>query len=434
MQEERPLQQADGGAPASGAAPVQLAAVDPVAAAGRPTGVAELDRVLGDGLVPGSVTLLGGEPGIGKSTLLLQALEAMAQSGARCLLVCAEESTEQVRLRAERLGALHPNLLVVAEPVLDHLAAHVDDTKPDVLAVDSIQAVAASEVAGPPGSVAQVRACAARLVALAKERALPTLLVGHVTKEGAIAGPRALEHVVDTVLTFEGDRHHALRIVRALKHRFGATRELGLFEMGSEGLVPVPDPSALFLADRRAGLSGTIVTPTLEGARPVLVEVQALVTPSFAEVPQRSVQGLEAKRLTMLLAVLASRAGLSVGRSDVFASVTGGLRLRDPGIDLALAIALASAQWGVAIAHDVVAIGEIGLGGEVRQVTQTARRLEESARLGYRLAVVPPSAPEVPGLVLHRVSTLEETLRAVRPAADREGGRGRPDGALTLVS
>jgi DNA repair protein RadA/Sms len=434
MREERPLQEAGGGAPAPGAPPVPLAAVDPGAAAYRPTGLAELDRVLGDGLVPGSVTLLGGEPGIGKSTLVLQALATMAESGARCLLVCAEESKEQVRLRAERLGALHPNLLVVADPALEHIATWVDETSPDVLAIDSIQAISSAEVSGPPGSVAQVRACAARLVALAKERTLATLIVGHVTKDGAIAGPRALEHVVDTVLAFEGDRHHALRMVRALKHRFGATHELGLFEMGHEGLVPVPDPSALFLADRRTGLSGTVVAPILEGARPVLVEVQALVTRSYAEAPQRSVQGLDAKRLTMLLAVLASRAGLSAGRCDVFASVTGGIRVRDPGIDLALAIALASAQWGVAIAHDVVAIGEIGLGGEVRQVPQTARRLEESGRLGYRLAVVPPSAPEVPGIALHRVSTLEETLAAVHPVAGTGSGQGRPDGALTLVS
>ena len=262
------------------------------------------------------------------------------------LLVTAEESKEQVRLRAERLGALHPNLMIVAETSLPHVLTHVAEVAPDVLAVDSIQTVADPDVPGVPGSVSQVRECAHRLVRLAKDRNLPTLLVGHVTKDGAIAGPRTLEHIVDTVLAFEGDRHHALRMLHALKHRFGSTHELGLFAMEESGLADVSDPSSLFLADRRTGLPGSVVTAVLEGARPVLVEVQALVTPTRAPVPRRSSQGLDPNRLTLLLAVLDARAGLPVADADVYASVAGGIRVTEAGADLAVAIAVASARRG----------------------------------------------------------------------------------------
>ena len=387
-----------------------LAEVDPVAAAGRPTGVPELDRVLGGGLVPGSVTLLGGEPGIGKSTLLLQAMGRMAATGTRCLLVCAEESVEQVRLRAGRLRALAPSLLVVAETSLPAIADRVRETAPDVLAVDSIQTVFDPEIASAPGSVAQVREGAHRLVRLTKDRAMATVLVGHVTKDGSLAGPRALEHVVDTVLAFEGDRHHSLRMLHALKHRFGTTNELGVFEMAEAGMTEVLDPSAMFLADRRPGLPGSVVTATMEGVRPLLVEVQALISETRAPAPRRSARGLDGARLEMLLAVLAARADCAVDGFEVYASVAGGYRVQDAGSDVAVAVAVASARRGNAVPEGLVAVGEIGLGGELRQAPQVARRLAEAARLGFRAALVPASTPDVAGIRLLRAEHIGEVL------------------------
>jgi DNA repair protein RadA/Sms len=402
-----------GGAVAPAGVVMPLAEVDPVAAASRPTGVPELDRVLGGGLVPGSVTLLGGEPGIGKSTLLLQALGRMAADGARCLLVSAEESVEQVRLRAERLGTLAPSLLVVPETSLPAVAARVADIAPDVLAVDSIQTVFDPDVAGAPGSVAQVREGAHRLVRLAKDRAMAAVLVGHVTKDGSLAGPRVLEHVVDTVLAFEGDRHHALRLLHALKHRFGTTDELGVFEMAEAGMTEVPDPSALFLADRRPGLPGSVVTATMEGVRPLLVEVQALVSETRAPAPRRSARGLDAARLEMLLAVLAARADAPVSGFDVYASVAGGFRIQDAGSDLAVAVAVASAASGRPLPEGLVAVGEVGLGGELRQAPQIARRLAEAARLGFHAAIVPASTPDVRGIRLLRADGIGDVLTAL---------------------
>jgi DNA repair protein RadA/Sms len=373
--------------------------------------VGELDRVLHGGLVPGSVTLLGGEPGIGKSTLLLQALAGLARAGTRCLVVTAEESAQQVRLRAERLGALPPHLWLVAETELPHVLAHLAAVGPQVVAIDSIQTVFDPALASAPGSVAQVRHCAHHLVRVAKERDLATIVVGHVTKEGGLAGPRVLEHLVDTVLSFEGESHHALRLLRTTKHRFGSTDELGLFEMTGAGLAGVPDPSALFLADRRPGTAGSVVAPVLDGQRPLLVEVQALVTPTTIPTPRRSAQGLDTGRLSLVLAVLAQRVGEGFAKDDVHAVVAGGVKVAEPGADLALALALASARSGRPIADDVVACGEVGLGGELRQVHQTARRLAEAARLGFRRAVVPASAPEGPGgIEVLRVSTLAEAV------------------------
>jgi DNA repair protein RadA/Sms len=400
--------------------PVPLGGVDTATAARRSTGIEELDRVLGGGLVGGSVTLLGGEPGIGKSTLLLQALVHMAEAGATALLVTAEESKEQVRLRAERLGAIHPGVLIVAATSLPEVLEHVADVDPDVLAVDSIQTVADPEVPGAPGSVTQVRECAHRLVRLAKDRNLPTVLVGHVTKEGSIAGPRVLEHIVDTVLAFEGDRHHALRMLHALKHRFGSTHELGLFAMEEAGLIDVSDPSSLFLADRRTGLPGSVVTAVLEGARPVLVEVQALVTPTRAPMPRRSAQGLDQNRLGLLLAVLEARGGQRLSDADVYASVAGGIRVTEAGADLAVAIAVAGARQGRAVAADLVAVGEIGLGGEIRQASQTPRRLAEAARLGFKHAIVPTSVADAEGIELLRVATVRDALRAAGLDEDAE--------------
>jgi DNA repair protein RadA/Sms len=391
--------------------PVSLGDVDLGEWAPVPTGLGEIDRVLGGGLVPGSVTLLGGEPGIGKSTLLLQALASLAGRGARCLLVTAEESKQQVKLRADRLGAVSHNVWLVAETSLPSVLAAVDEVKPDVLVVDSIQTVYDPDLGSAPGSVAQVRECAHQLVRAAKERDLSTVLVGHVTKEGTLAGPRVLEHVVDTVLSFEGERHHALRLLRAVKHRFGPTGELGLFEMADDGLRPVPDPSGLFLGDRREGVPGSVVVPALEGHRPLLVEIQALVAPSGLAMPRRSAQGLDNGRVSLLIAVLDRRVGLSLAGADVFVSAVGGARVAEPAADLAVAMALASALTGMALPPHVVACGEVGLGGEVRQVGQTARRLSEAARLGFRTAVVPASAPDVPaGMEAIRVRSLAEAV------------------------
>ena len=392
-----------------------------------PTGLDEIDRVLGGGLVPGSVTLLGGEPGIGKSTLLLQALASLAGRGARCLLVTAEESKQQVKLRAERLGAAAAGVWLVAETSLPSVLAALDEVKPDVLVVDSIQTVYDPELGSAPGSVAQVRECAHQLVRVAKERDLATVLVGHVTKEGTLAGPRVLEHVVDTVLSFEGERHHALRLLRAVKHRFGPTGELGLFEMADDGLRAVPDPSGLFLGDRREGVPGSVVVPALEGHRPLLVEIQALVAPSGLAMPRRSSQGLDNGRVSLLIAVLDRRVGLSLAGADVFVSAVGGARIAEPAADLAVSLALASALTGMALPPDVVACGEVGLGGEVRQVGQTARRLSEAARLGFRTAVVPASAPDVPpGMEAIKVRSLAEAVSRLELAPGMGVNEHRP--------
>ena len=375
------------------AAPLELADMEAAAAVAVPTGVAELDRVLGGGLVPGSATLIGGEPGVGKSTLLLQALAAVARSGARCLLVSAEESPAQVKHRADRMGALVPGLWVVAETSVPAIESAVSSVAPDVLVVDSIQTVWDADTDGPPGSIAQVRGCAHRLVAKAKSGGPATVLVGHVTKEGAIAGPKQLEHLVDTVLSFEGDRHHALRLLRATKHRFGPTGELGLFEMTASGLKAVEDPGSMFLGDRRPDTPGSAVFPYMEGERPILVEVQALVADSPAGIPRRSVSGFDSGRLSLLLAVLDRRAGVSLPKQDVYVSVVGGVRIGDdPGADLAVCLAVASAATGRLVEEDLAVVGEVGLAGEIRQVARTPRRLAEAARLGFTRALVPAGA------------------------------------------
>ncbi|HEX6236893.1 MAG TPA: DNA repair protein RadA [Acidimicrobiales bacterium] len=385
-------------------------ACDPV-----PTGAPELDRVLGGGLVPGSVTVLGGEPGVGKSTLLLQALAVMAERGATCLYVSAEESARQVALRAERLGISTPSLWLVAETALPHVLAHVDAVRPRVVVIDSIQTVFDPELGSVPGSTAQVRGCAHRLVAEAKQRGLTVVLVGHVTKEGGLAGPRVLEHLVDTVLAFEGERHHALRMLRVAKHRFGSTHELGLFEMGDGGLVGVPDPSALFLADRSPGVAGSVVAPVLDGQRPLLVEIQALVAPTRMVTPRRTAQGVDGGRLAQVLAVLGRHAGITLEGREVHVAVAGGVRVPEPGADLAVALAVASSATGRPVAPQVVACGEVGLGGEVRQVRRTERRLAEAARLGFTRALVPRSAPPAPdGMCALRPGTLAEGLALAR--------------------
>jgi DNA repair protein RadA/Sms len=382
----------------------------------RRTGIGELDRVLGDGIVPGSVILLGGEPGIGKSTLLLQLL---ASWQGKTLYVSAEESAPQVRLRAERLGVLQPDLWLLSETVLPHIVATIDQVQPSLVVIDSIQTVADPELNSAPGSIVQVRGCASRLVHEAKTRGIPIVLVGHVTKEGGLAGPRTLEHVVDVVLAFEGERHHSLRLLRAVKNRFGPTDELGLFEMLEEGLVGVPDASRLFLADRRTGVPGSAVLPTLDGQRPLLVEVQALTNLSTSNVPpRRSVQGIDSGRLALLLAVLDRRARVPTGKFEVYASAVGGVRLAEPGADLAICMALVSALAGVPLAPHLAVFGEVGLAGEVRQVSQARRRLSEAARLGFSQAIVPANSPDgIDGMKLLRVSTVTEALAAARLVA-----------------
>lgn len=399
--------------PSSGP-PVPIADVDPTEFTPRPTGIPELDRVLGGGLVPGSVTLLGGEPGIGKSTVLLQAAAEVAASGRTVLYITGEESPQQVRLRAERLGALHPLLYLAAESSVPNVVRSIDGVGPELVVVDSIQTLSVPELASAPGSVAQVRECSHRLVQEAKQRGCAVVLVGHVTKEGNLAGPRVLEHLVDTVLAFEGDRHHALRLLRVVKHRFGSTQELGLFEMTEHGLVGVPDPSGLFLADRRVGVPGSVVVPTMEGARPILVELQALAATSHLPSPRRSAQGVEQGRLSMVLAVLERRVQLPVANLDVYALAVGGVRVNEPGADLALGLAVASALRGRPAPPDLVACGEVGLGGELRQVAHTPRRLAEAARLGFKRAMVPYSAPQtVEGIELMRVGTLADAIDRV---------------------
>jgi DNA repair protein RadA/Sms len=404
--------------------PVPLHAVDLSDAAARPTGLDELDRVLGGGLVPGSVTLIGGEPGVGKSTLLLQALRASSATGATVVLVSAEESAQQVRLRAERLGPVPPTLLLLDTTDVDVVADTVVTVRPALVVVDSIQAVAAHAVAGLPGSVAQVRACAELLVRTAKAHQVPVVLVGHVTKDGALAGPRVLEHLVDTVVTVEGDRHHALRLVRATKHRFGATGELGLFEMGDAGLAAVTDPYRLLLGDRRPGTPGSAVLPAVEGQRALLVEIQALRAPAASESapPRRAALGVDARRLALLLAVLEQHAGVALGNTDVFASAVGGIRVTEPAADLALALAVVSAVTRIALPADVVSFGEVGLGGEIRQVPHAPRRLSEAARVGFHHAFVPASCPDgPPGMELMRVESLEHAVLLAIGYDDRVG-------------
>lgn len=402
---------------AGGAIPQQMATlsllhdIDAVLARPRPTGISELDRVLDGGLVAGSVVLLGGEPGIGKSTLLLQLLAGWAGT---TLYISAEESPQQVRMRAERLGTVGPDLWLAAETSLAGIVAAIDRTQPSLVVVDSIQTIADQRLSSSPGSVTQVRECAQQLVTEAKRRGVAVVLVGHVTKDGALAGPRALEHIVDTVLSFEGERHHALRLLRAVKHRFGSTNELGLFEMTGEGLVGVPDPSKLFLADRRTAVPGSVVVPAMEGQRPLLVEVQALTVPIPPGAPaRRNAQGLDNGRLALLLAVLERRARVKMADQDVYASTVGGVRLYEPGTDLAVAMAVASARTDRPVPGNVVVMGEVGLAGEVRQASHAARRLTEAARIGFQRAIVPASSPTVDGIHLERVRTVSDALAVV---------------------
>jgi DNA repair protein RadA/Sms len=382
----------------------------------RPTGIGELDRVLGGGLVAGSLVLLGGEPGIGKSTLLLQAADALASQGVDVLYVCGEESPEQVGMRARRIGAASDGMLLLPEVDISIVEATVEKHRPGVLVVDSIQTAFDPDLSGAPGSVGQVRACTARIMRLAKDLGVTTLIVGHVTKDGSIAGPRVLEHMVDAVLYFEGDRDHAVRIVRAVKNRFGSSSEIGIFEMGEAGLLAVESPSSLLLAERARGVPGSAVAAAVEGSRPLLVEIQALVSPSYLPSPRRLATGVDGARLMQVLAVLEQRAGVSFADSDVYVSVAGGLRIVEPAVDLPLALALASAKRGVPVPIDLAAFGEVGLTGQVRVVPRASARVAEASRLGMkRVLGRVPGAETIGGDGgFEAVQTLDEALDSIR--------------------
>ncbi len=383
-----------------------------------PTGVAELDRVLGGGLVPASLVLVGGEPGVGKSTLLLMALASISRDR-RALLVTGEESPAQVSLRASRLGGAE-TVEILAETELDAVCATLERERPDVCVIDSVQTLYAAELGSAPGSVAQVREAAGRLLRVAKEAGVATFLVGHVTKDGAVAGPRVLEHLVDCVLQFEGDRYHAHRVLRAAKNRFGSTNELGVFEMTGAGLVGVPDPSELF--GRSEGEIGAAVACALEGTRPILLEIQALVAPTDLAMPRRVGTGVDPKRLAMVVAVLARHAGLALGQADVFVNVAGGVRIDEPGADLAVALAIASAARGAPVREGTAAFGEVGLTGRLRPAAQAERRLEECAKLGLRLVVAPAGTAARGKLCVAEAETLR---RAIVEGLDAD----RPEGA-----
>ena len=381
-----------------------------------PTSVAELDRVLGGGLVPASLVLIGGEPGVGKSTLLLTALAAVSRAGRRALLVTGEESVAQVKLRADRLGGADV-VEILAETNLDVVCATLERERPDVCVIDSVQTLYADEIGSAAGSVAQVREAAGRLLRVAKEVGVATILVGHVTKDGSVAGPRVLEHLVDCVLQFEGDRYNAHRVLRAVKNRFGSTNELGVFEMTGAGLVGVPEPSELF-GTMHAGEIGAAIACALEGTRPILLEIQALVAPTDLAMPRRVGTSVDPKRLAMVVAVLSRHAGVPLGQADVFVNVAGGVRIDEPGADLAIALAIASAARGRAVDAGLAAFGEIGLTGRLRPASQVDRRLDECARLGRRRVLVPAGTPARGKLDVVEAETLR---RAIVAGVDAHG-------------
>jgi DNA repair protein RadA/Sms len=391
-----------------------IASVPADAARHRPTGEPELDRVLGGGLVPGSVALLAGEPGVGKSTLLLSAAARIAETGRRCLVVTGEESASQVRLRAERIGALADDLYLAAETDLSALIGHVEAVNPDVLVVDSVQTIGSSAVEGSTGGVAQVREVAGAVIRLAKSRAMATILVGHVTKDGSVAGPRTLEHLVDVVLSFEGDRHSRLRLIRTVKNRYGPADEVGCFDLTDDGIVGLPDPSGLFLAHGNDAVEGTCVTVTMEGRRALVTEVQALVGDPQAATPRRATSGLDSARVAMLLAVLERHHKLALSTREVYAASVGGVRVGEPASDLALAVAIAGAARGQRTIPGLVAIGEVGLAGEIRPVSAVRSRLAEAARLGFSTALVPKGsgATSSGGIAVVEVGTLGDALTA----------------------
>ena len=395
----------------------------------RSSGVPELDRVLGGGLVPGAAILLAGEPGVGKSTLLLEVAAQTARYQRRTLYITGEESASQVRLRADRTGGVHELLYVAAETDLGAVLTHLEEVRPELLVVDSIQTISAADLDGVPGGVSQVKEVAAALIRMAKTRNITTVLVGHVTKDGSIAGPRVLEHVVDVVLHFEGDRNSRFRMLRAMKNRFGPVDEVGCFDLATDGITAVTDPTGLFVENHDQQVPGTCVAVTMEGRRPLLAEVQALVTHTAAERPRRTTSGLDSSRVAMVLAVLHQHCGIRLHQQDVFTSTVGGARLVEPATDLAIAVALASASTGRPAPRGVVAMGELGLAGELRKVRDLPQRIAEAARLGFQVAVVPgrpqgPSAGErkVEGMRVVEASDVYSALRVLSLVGERAGG------------
>jgi DNA repair protein RadA/Sms len=420
---------------AGGTVPVTLADVGEPDQPRLAVGIAELDRVLGGGLVPGSLVLVGGEPGIGKSTLLLQAAAGIAERAGpfSVLYATGEESAAQVRLRADRLGLLSgpaAGIRILAESAIDRIAEVALAEPPALLVIDSVQTATIDDLDGPAGSVGQVRGAALRLMELAKPEGIAVVLVGHVTKDGSIAGPKTLEHLVDAVLTLEGERYAAIRLLRASKNRFGSTEEVGVFEMGEHGLAEVADPARAFLAEHDGPAPGSVIAPTLEGSRPLLVEVQALVAPGPGGTPRRTASGVDPNRVALLVAVLARRAGIGLASHDIYVNLAGGLSVDEPGLDLPLALALASSLRDRPIRPGTVAIGEVGLLGELRSVAGVERRLREAARLGFDRAIVPRPARSgppaaVPGLDIVAVGSLREAIEvafAAGPAGASGGG------------
>ena len=401
---------------APSAAVATLAEIEASDVARTPSGQEELDRVLGGGIVEGGVVLIGGDPGIGKSTLLLQAMDGLQRSGMRTLYVTGEESGAQVALRSRRLGLVHSQVQVLAETQLEKVLATVDKLQPDVVVMDSIQTVYSDQLTSAPGSVAQVRECAAHLTRMAKSTGTAVILVGHVTKEGALAGPRVLEHMVDTVLYFEGDTHSTYRLVRAIKNRFGAVNEIGVFAMTERGLKGVSNPSAIFLSQHSEPVPGSCVLVTLEGTRPMLVEIQALVD-SGGPSPRRLSVGLDRDRLAMLLAVLHRHAGVACMDQDVFVNAVGGVRISEPAADLAVMLSIQSSLRGKPLPKGFIAFGEVGLAGEVRPAPRGQERLREAAKLGFSQAIIPKAnAPKKPmeGLTVHLVERVDEAIQCVR--------------------
>lgn len=418
--------------PSPGAPPVLLTQVESLAEERISTGFRELDRVLGGGLVPGSVVLVGGDPGVGKSTLLLQVSANLVQQGYRCLYLSGEESPRQIRLRAERLKIAHTPLALLAETNVERLERVLEQENPDVLMVDSIQTLFLDALESAPGTVTQVRECAAWLSRWAKARGLSVLVVGHVTKEGFLAGPKVMEHIVDTVLYLEGDRHQHHRLLRAAKNRFGSTNEIGLFAMTEQGLQEIENPSQFLLSQRPLNAPGSVIVCTIEGTRPLLVEVQALVSPSHLSVPRRVATGVDFQRLNLVIAVLEKRARLRMGHFDVYVNVAGGVKVEEPAADLAIALAIASSLRDVPLDPHLVAFGELGLAGEVRAVSHTERRLQEIARLGYTLCLLPARSEKVkiPGLEILPVATVQQALEDVLFIAKGVNFHGETEEAL----
>jgi DNA repair protein RadA/Sms len=416
VEEQQPVARGRGGGVPAAARPQRLAEVASTEEDRLCCGIAELDRVLGGGVVPGSFILIGGDPGIGKSTLLLQAADRLARCGS-ILYVTAEESIRQVKLRGERLGVSADPLYLLAETSLEAIFDRVKELKPAFLVVDSIQTIFTGALESAPGSVSQVRECAGRLMHLAKGEGIPTFIVGHVTKDGAIAGPRVLEHMVDTVLYFEGDPGHPYRILRAVKNRFGSTNEIGVFEMKEAGLAEVANPSELFLAERPEGAAGSAVVPSLEGSRPILVELQALVSGASFGTPRRTTMGIDHGRVSLLVAVLEKKVGLSLLSQDIFLNVAGGVRLDEPAVDLGVVAALASSHLNRPIPPRTILFGEVGLAGEVRAVSRPELRIKEAARLGFDRCFLPAGnlkSLEAPaGMELIGVRSAAEALEGV---------------------